>query len=434
MRTEPTPVTDPLEQLTPTEDEQYLVSLLINTTTRSLAEDALATINPDDFASGHWAGIWATAQRLHTDGTRIDRRSLAAAADGPGASHALWRLGDTVPHPADYPHAITEVRRCGQLRRLLETTQRIQQRALSTDDPSQATAWAFEELTNLADNTTNSGDTRAYGELLDTFIHDLDHPETHTVIPTPWADVNDRIGGGLHTGRLYVVGARTGDGKSVIAHNLAEHAAGASHPALVFSVEMSALEVTGRTVAAGATIDMNQIVTRLLTRESWNNLHAYADDARHYPLYVNDRAELSISYIKAEARAQQRRGGLDLIVVDYLQLLRADRNVSREQQVAEISRGLKQLSRELGCAVLVPAQLNRKSLDRDRPTLADLRESGAIEQDSDVVILLTRQRFPADSDMAGTHNGMIDVNVAKNRHGDTATIELPFRGRYARIG
>lgn len=422
---------DTMTDLNPEHEERYLAALLLTASLKDLRDEALAQIAPELFWNGLYGGLWTAALTLQTDGKPITRRNLATVADGRGTEAALQTLATIVPRPLDFPQAIAEVRRCGQLRRLVETTERIRQRAFIAEEYSQALAWGYDELNKLAgdDDTT---ETRAYGHLLGDFENAMRTRENYRIMPTPWAEINDRIAGGLHGGRLYIVGARPGEGKSIVGHNLAEYVAANGHPSLVFSVEMGDLEVTGLMVANGATIELGEIARRELTNRSWTSFAEYAERAVNYPLYVNDRADLTLAYVKAECRAQKRRTGLDVVVIDYLQLLKSDRNVTREQQVAHISRSLKQLSRELDAAVIVPAQLNRNAA-RDKPSLADLRESGSIEADADVVLLLARQ-FHTEGDEKGKPNGRVTVDVAKNRHGRIGDFDLTFRGQYSRIG
>lgn len=425
---------DAYDDLKPDPEEQYLVRLLLAATTRTLRDDALEQIQPDDFADPHLGGLWAAAQKLAADGKRIDKRGLIAAADGPAAEHALYRLGDAVPRPADYPLAVARVKRCAAFRRVVETADRIRQRAFIAEDPSQALAWAFDELNKL-DSTEQAVETRGYRELLGEFEHAMKAGPAYKIIPSPWPDVNDRIAGGFQPGRLYVVGGRPGDGKSIVGHQAAEHAASTGHPALVFSVEMDVLEVTGRMVANGAQIEASEIARRDLTTDSWHRFAEYRDRAIDYPIFVNDRPDLGLDYIKAECRTQKRRTGLDLVTVDYLQLVKGDRarGVPRHEQVAQISRSLKLLARELEVAVIVPAQLNRRPTERGKPLLADLRESGGIEADADAVILLARQ-YHTEGPNQGKPTGYIVLDLAKNRFGRTGEIELPWRGHYSRIG
>jgi replicative DNA helicase len=419
--------------LNPVDDERYLASLLLSITARSLREDALEKVQPDDFCSGNLGGLWGVAQKLHVNGKKIDKRSLIAASESSGTPKLLWDLEKLGPPAAgDYPQALAEVQRCGRLRRLCESLQRSMQRALTAEEYSEAVAVAYEELGKLdaADDTAlNQRLDVLLGRLEDSFRSRTDYQ----IIETPWPDLNRHISGGLHPGRFYVVGARPGNGKSIAAHNMAEYAASKGRVAQVFSVEMGGIEVAGRIASAAMSIDMGEISRRELSDYSWYQFQQYRETAVNYELYVDESPELSIGHVWSVCRARKRQTGLDVVVVDYLQLVKGDVKVPREQQVASISRSCKQLSRELQCAVVVPTQLNRKATDRDKASMSDLRESGAIEQDSDVIIMLARQ-YADDGDMKGVPNGMVSVDIPKNRHGQEASFELPFRGHYSRIG
>lgn len=420
--------------LNPADEERYLVSLLLPVTTRLLRDDALRAVDPADFCSGHYGGIWEAARRLQDEDRRIDLRSLLAECDGKDSvARILDRVSGSVPTAADFPHAVATVRRAGQLRRLVEAAERIKQRAMVAEDFAQACGWAQDELEKVASQQTEIADVRQIGGLLDEFMDSMRDGPRYSIIPTPWSEVNDQIAGGLHGGRMYIVGGRPGDGKSLAAVNLAAFAAKQGHPALVFSVEMGAMEVTGRVVANGAKIELSEIARYELSADSWSSASEYVARARDDPLFVNDKAGINVGYIKSVCRSQKRKTGLDVVVVDYLQLLSSDKSQPREQQVALISRSLKELSRELDAAVVVPAQLNRESAKRGKPMLADLRESGGIEADADVVMLLARL-VHEDGDRKGEYTGTISIDIAKNRHGRTGAIELPWRGHYATIG
>lgn len=445
--------------LNPAEHERYLGALLLTVTARHLRDEALRMVSPADFYSPPIAALWAGARRLSDAGHSLERRRLVAAAleadplppvrgrEGRGGWETTLRgvlsaLADVSPAPAQFPAAVAEVTRCGALRRLVETLDRVRQYAATAEDPSEAIARAAEDIANLSRGEV-SAEVRSFADLLDGFEEDMaaGH-QAATVIPTPWAPVNGMLSDhGLRGGRLYVVGARPGNGKSLWSGNIAEHAASMGHPSLVCSIEMPDAEITGRMVSAGAGVDVGEIHRRDLSATSWDLVRDYAKRARRFPLWIVDRPDLTLGKVASIARHQKRATGLDVLVVDYLQLIKPASNVPRHEQVAEISRGLKILSRELDCAVVVPAQLNRRSIDRPRPTLADLRESGAIEQDADVVILLHREvyteqdaiagRIPAD--LVGEPTGLVSVDIAKQRQGPTGVITLNFRGKYSRI-
>ncbi|MEV6908001.1 DnaB-like helicase C-terminal domain-containing protein [Amycolatopsis sp. NPDC051071] len=419
-------------RLEPHAEEGYLVSLLLTLTTRHLRDEALAQVAPEDFANVAYGGLWGTAQRLQAEGKTINARSLAAAADthGENAQRTLARFVGIVPDPADYPHSIAEVRRCSGLRKVVQATERINQRVMSAVDGSEALASAHDELAKLDNGTGKQArHSETFRDLLTRLDTELRNPEDFRIIPLPWPELNDRVSGGLHAGRMYVIGARPGEGKSIAAHQAAEHAASLRHPALVFSVEMGGVEVAGRIVANGASIEMSEISRRDLSTSSWRQFEEYRARAQDYPLVINDRPDLTLGYITATCRAVKRQTGLDVVVIDYLQLLKSERNLPREQQVAHVSRSLKQLSRELDCAVVVPAQLNRNSVARGKAMLSDLRESGGIEADADVVMLLAREVTER-----GEPTGYLNINLAKNRHGRVGDIDLQWRPHYSRIG
>ena len=421
-----------LAQLRPVQEEAYLISLLTTITARSLREEALARVQPADFSVVAYGGLWEAAQAVRAAGKPVNARSVALAADTHGelAQRTLAEFVGAVPNPEDFPHSIGEVLRCAQLRRVVEATVRIQQRAMVCESGSEALAAAHEELGKV--DTAEMGHdahTRSFSALLDELDGALKAPESVRIIPTPWRELNDLMSGGLHMGRLVVIGARPSEGKSLAAHQMAEDAAAQGFSAAIFSVEMGGLEVTGRIVANGARVDMGEISRHELSPYSWQQFDEYRVRASGYRLVVNDKPDLTLGYVQAQCRLLKRRHGLDVVVIDYLQLINGDRRKPREQQVSEISRGLKQLSRELECVVVVPAQLNRNSVARGKPLLSDLRESGAIEQDADVVILLARQMDERDKP-----TGAVSVVVPKNRHGRMGDLELVWRPHFSRIG
>lgn len=250
-------------------------------------------------------------------------------------------------------------------------------------------------------------------------------------IPSPWWEL-DEVLGGLFGGRVYVVGGRPGQGKSTAALRMAMHASVESgKQSLIISREMPSVDVTGRLLAAGAQVPLQAINSRNLDPEAMERIRAYVKRVDSPPVTV-DAKPRSLAGIKTLARTHHHRHGLDVLVVDYLQLVRVDTpSRSREQEVAEVSRQLKELALELDCVVVLPAQLNRESGKRadPRPTMSDLRDSGQIEQDADAVILLHRER-----NSEGEPTGMILFIVDKNRHGPTAEISLRWHGGYGEIG
>lgn len=244
----------------------------------------------------------------------------------------------------------------------------------------------------------------------------------------------DSVIDSLEGGRLYVLGARPSMGKTALALNIASNAAiRLRSPVLFVSLEMSQLELANRMVCAEAGVDSKMLRAGNLSVLDWNKVaHAYGRmcDA---PLWIEDNASISMEQIKVQARAlKEAVGDLGLIVIDYLQLLTGSGKESRQQDVSELSRSLKLLARELDTPILALSQLNRSLEQRvdKRPMLADLRESGAIEQDADVVMFIYRDEvYNPDTDDKGT----AEILVAKQRNGPTGAIRLDFESNLTRF-
>lgn len=253
-------------------------------------------------------------------------------------------------------------------------------------------------------------------------------------ILTPWADVNELLGG-LVGGRLYVVGARPSVGKSVIALQLA--LALSKHGYVSFSsLEMGANEINTRILAHDHRINMGSLQGKPdaypLTEAQWATIDQHARSYAHNTLLVNDDSSATFSSVRKHARAAHRKGNLTGIVLDYLQLLSAERGDRRPRHevVAEWSRNLKNLARELDVPVIALSQLNRDSTQggadgqEPMPKISQLRESGAVEQDADVVMLLHRQ-------LIGPETGNLKMLIGKNRQGRTGVVDLDFYGHYS---
>lgn len=370
-------------------------------------------------AQGQWS-----ANDLHGDTQHVVRVEMVRYESDLSAAHAQ-RYADQVSDLA-------------RRRALVNTATRLRQLAVQrTGECSDVLAEMRSELDALDDPTRNippgefpPGPLR-WEDLVAEFeaFHAADAETPGT--PSPWPEL-DEIIGGLHGGRMYTFGGRPAAGKTTAALIVAMHAA-AEHgkEALIISKEMSRVDVTGRLLARGANVPVADINARAIQPWSWPDIRQYVKLAGPLPLTVGATPR-PLSAIKAMARAHHHKYGLDVMVVDYLQLVRTDApSRTREQEVAEVSRQLKELALELNCVMVLPAQLNRGSIQRadPRPVMSDLRDSGQIEQDSDVVILLYRP-----NNANGEPTGQIEFIVDKNRHGQSASISLRWGGGYASIG
>jgi replicative DNA helicase len=248
---------------------------------------------------------------------------------------------------------------------------------------------------------------------------------------TPWADV-DRYLGGFSPGRLYIIGARPGVGKTVLCTQAAaHHAERHSQPTLMLTLEMSRREIDLRLLSALGHIPFDHLERRQLTDDDWTKLAVVQPRIASLKLSVLDRPVIRLEEIRRDALAMIVTQGLGMIVVDYLQLMAAEpgNRAPRHEVVSDYSRRLKLLAKELEVPIVAASQLNRAPAQRrdKRPSIHDLRESGSLEQDADAVILLHRDT----EDPIGQH--LITVHVAKNRHGPTGMAELDFQGEYQRV-
>jgi replicative DNA helicase len=266
-------------------------------------------------------------------------------------------------------------------------------------------------------------------KLLDRVQEMADNPNDVTGVPSGFYDL-DRMTAGLQAGDLIVLAARPSMGKTALAINIAEHVAlNEGLPVAVFSMEMGAAQLAVRIVGSIGRIDQGHLRTGKLTDDEWPRLSEAIEKLRNISLHIDESAGLTSSELRANARRLSRQcGQLGLIVVDYLQLMSGSSSdgENRATELGEISRGLKMLARELKCPVIALSQLNRSVEQRPdkRPMMSDLRESGAIEQDADIIMFIYRDEYYTKD--ACKEPGVAEVIIAKQRNGPTGTVKLAF--------
>ncbi len=260
-----------------------------------------------------------------------------------------------------------------------------------------------------------------------------DRGESITGVPTGFHDLDERLSG-LQPSALLVIGARPAMGKTAFALNIATHAALAGTPTLYFSLEMSHLELTQRMLCAEARVDASRLRNGKLHETDWPKINHAVGRLNEAPIFIDDNPNCTVMDIRAKARRLKASPkGLGLVVIDYLQLMTgSSRSENRQVEVSEMSRGLKILARELNIPVVALSQLSRSLEMRadKRPVLADLRESGSIEQDADVVMFLYRDEVYAQD---SARKGIAEVIVAKHRSGPIGVSDLAFIDRYTRF-
>ena len=254
-----------------------------------------------------------------------------------------------------------------------------------------------------------------------------------TGVPTGFSGM-DQLTNGLHPGQLIIIAARPALGKSTLALDFARSAAiGHQLPTLFFSLEMGRSEIAMRLMSAEAAVPLQAMRKGTLDRRDWTTIAATRGRINDAPLYIDDSPNLTLVEIRAKCRRLKQRAGLKMVVIDYLQLMTSGKRVeSRQQEVSEFSRALKLLAKELQVPVVALSQLNRGPEQRadKKPALSDLRESGSLEQDADMVVLLHRE---AAYEKENPRAGEADLIVAKHRNGPTDTITVAFQGHFSRF-
>jgi replicative DNA helicase len=328
------------------------------------------------------------------------------------------------------------------LRRLLGAGQRIQEWVRERDGEPRQLAEDAERLLFEVAHEEQASDFREISEILSDELDRLEKLSSGeaevTGTPSGFRDI-DAITGGFQPGNLVIFAARPAMGKSALVANIAENVA-VKHgmPVAFFSLEMSEVELAQRFIACRARIAGDRLRRGHVGQKDWPKVVRACNELEQAPLWIDDSSDLGLLDLRAKARRLQaqesHRGGLGLVVVDYLQLMRADDpRANRVEQVGQMSRGLKILARELNVPVLAISQLSRAPEQRHppRPQLSDLRESGSIEQDADLVAFLYREDYYRQNEEE--HDGLADVILAKHRNGPIGTKKLVFLNRFPKF-
>ncbi|MED5464763.1 MAG: replicative DNA helicase, partial [Myxococcota bacterium] len=403
--------------------------------------DAFGVVEPSHFyRSGH-AKIFTAMQALFERNDPIDEVTVQACLRESGELEAvggvsfLASLGDGVPSAANVGHYARIVREQALKRRLIAAGSVIVSKGYSNETD-------VEELLDEAESSifqiTSDSEQRAYVSLNETVKDAFKALEKRcedksaiTGVPSGFTRL-DHMTAGFQPSDLIIVAGRPSMGKTALALNMAQHAAIAEgKKVLIFSLEMSRDQLTMRMLCSQAKIDSTRMRGGFLGEHDWPKLSAAAEVLSKAPVQLDDTGAISLMEVRAKCRRMQAELGLDLVIIDYLQLMQGKvrKDGSREREISEISRGLKALAREVNVPVIALSQLNRALEQRQdkRPMLSDLRESGAIEQDADVIAFVYRDEYynPESED-----RGMAEIIVGKQRNGATGNIKLNFLQEY----
>lgn len=355
-----------------------------------------------------------------------------------GGFEYLASLPDKVPTTANVQKYIKIVEEKSVLRNLIKTANEIIELGYNpTEDVEDIMDGAEKKIFDIMKSKNTKSYTPIKDVLVESFtnLEKLYNQKQHvTGVPTQFYDLDDKTAG-LHGSELILVAARPAMGKTAFALNIATNAAlRANVPVAIFSLEMSKDQLVNRMLCSEAMVDSNKVRTGKLDEEDWTKLAEAIGPLSEAGVYIDDTPGISVMEIRTKCRKLKMEKNIGLVVIDYLQLISGSnkRNGSREQEISEISRSLKVLAKELNVPVIALSQLSRAVEQRDdhRPMLSDLRESGAIEQDADIVMFLYRDDYynkeSAEKDIA-------EVIIAKQRGGSTGTVKLYWMGNYTKF-
>ncbi|WP_330300971.1 replicative DNA helicase [Streptomyces sp. NBC_00503] len=414
-----------------------------------LSKDAIADVvevlKGHDFYRPSHETIYQAILDLYAKGEPADPITVSAELTRRGeitkvgGAPYLHTLVQSVPTAANAEYYAEIVHERAVLRRLVAAGTKITQMGYAADgDVDEIVNSAQAEIYAVTEQRT-SEDYLPLGDIMEGALDEIEAIGSRSGqmsgVPTGFTDL-DSLTNGLHPGQMIVIAARPAMGKSTLALDFARACSiKANLPSVIFSLEMGRNEIAMRLLSAEARVALHHMRSGTMTDDDWTRLARRMPDVSAAPLYIDDSPNLSMMEIRAKCRRLKQRNDLSLVVIDYLQLMQSGgsrRPESRQQEVSDMSRNLKLLAKELEVPVIALSQLNRGPEQRTdkKPMVSDLRESGSIEQDADMVILLHREdAYEKESPRAGE----ADLIVAKHRNGPTATITVAFQGHYSRF-
>jgi replicative DNA helicase len=419
-------------------EESVLGALLLSP---HAANEVMDKLVPNDFYVPAHQSIFEAMVSLYNANQPIDAVTLSeelrrsAELEKVGGLSYLTHLVDVVPTASNVEYYAGIVEEHGLRRSLIKAGSSITELAFRTDDEVVGVIdRAEQEVLGVAEKRAGDG-MIPVGPLFQEAIEHIEALEANgaeiTGLSTGFRDLDKKLAG-LQKANLVVIAARPSMGKSALTINIATFVAGTGKVVAIFSLEMAKEEVVQRILSSVGKVESGKLRTGQLGNH-WDRLVAAANRMYKTPIYVDDSSVVTVTDIRAKCRRLKRIKGLDLVVVDYLQLMQGSSKENRQQEIAEISRGLKNLARELEVPIIAVSQLNRSVEQREdrRPRLSDLRESGALEQDADVVVFIYRHEYyhPDDIEKRGT----AEVIIAKHRAGATGTVEMTFMPDFTRF-
>ncbi|ADL42127.1 replicative DNA helicase [Caldicellulosiruptor obsidiansis OB47] len=424
------------------EAEEAVVGAML--LSREVISDVTEILTEEDFATPQLKEIFAAIMDLFEEGKPVDVITVAerlrerGTFDAVGGNEYLTNLVINTPTTANATYYAKIVEEKSLLRKLINSSMKIIEKCKSqTERVEDIVDFAEKTIFNVISHKNSKDFSHLKEILIETYnkIEELYLRKSHIIgVPTGFAEF-DRMTAGLQPSDLILIAARPAMGKTSFALNIVQHAAlRAGVPVAVFSLEMSKEQLVTRMICSEAMIDSHKLRTGNLEDEEWKKFAKALALLSNAPIYIDDTPAITVAEMRAKCRRLKlKEKGLGLVMVDYLQLMTArGRFESKQQEIAEISRSLKALARELNVPVLALSQLSRAPETRadHRPILSDLRESGAIEQDADIVAFLYRDEY-YNPDTDKKH--IAELIIAKHRNGPTGTIELLFLDKHTKF-
>ena len=403
--------------------------------------DVLQIIDgPEDFFKPAHATIYAALVQLYDEVQAVDAVQLKEKLSGQnqlervGGIDYVIRLAESTPFSSSAPHYANIVRDKAILRRLIEAAGGILQDCHDCEGPVNELVDKIEtSIFELSDNKSEEA-ASSIGELLHETFERIEQNEGKVLsgLMSGFIDM-DQMTNGMHPGEMIIVAARPSMGKTAFTLNLAEYMAATEGGSVgVFSLEMSKGQLAERMLCARSGVDSQKLRRNMFSQDEYKKLMAASGQLEQARLYIDDTPGLTLMGLRARARRMKQRYDVGILMIDYLQLMSAPSagKDGRQNEVAAISRGIKALARELKVPVICLSQLNRAAEQREghRPRMSDLRESGSIEQDADVVMMLHREDYYHRGDPEYIPDNSAEIIICKQRNGPTGTVKLYFDG------
>ncbi|MDO4392737.1 MAG: replicative DNA helicase [Clostridium sp.] len=423
------------------EAEQAVIGSML--TDQEAVYAAIERLKPEDFYREDNKQIYTAILNIYNKAEPIDIITLKAELssmgklDAVGGLEYIVELPEKVPTTANVDRYIKIVEEKSLLRNLIRAANEILSSGYAQeDDVENIVDHAEKKIFDVMQKKSQKGYTTIKDVLVESFtkLEELYNQKEHiTGVPTGFAEL-DKKTAGLHGSELILIAARPAMGKSAFALNIGSYAATrANVPVAIFSLEMSKEQVGNRILCSEALVDSNNVRTGELNDEELGKLAETSGELSQAPIYIDDTPGISVMEIRAKCRKLKLEKNIGLVIIDYLQLIQGSgKTSSREQEIAEISRSLKILAKEIEVPVIALSQLSRAVEARPdhRPMLSDLRESGSIEQDADIVMFLYRDDYYNED---SEKKNIAEVIIAKQRAGSTGTVELAWLGKYTKF-